>query len=111
MDTLSRVPLAVQELCVIEDILFLMMSADGKYFSFTQGYAAHSNKHTIYVDDGVDPSILNRVKPLLKMAYCGARLGDFIEHKNKITNGQVSQAFSDALDISLKVSEIRLVPQ
>lgn len=56
----------------------------------------------ISVDDSIDPSILNRIKPVLKAAYCASRLGDFITEKTRFNNGQVIQALCQSLDVVLK---------
>lgn len=56
----------------------------------------------IYVDDRIDPSILNRIKPVLKAAYCASRLTEFITEKTRFNNGQVIQALCQSLDIVLK---------
>lgn len=56
----------------------------------------------ISVDDSIDPSILNRIKPVLKAAYCASRLADFITEKTRFNNGQVVQALCQSLDVVLK---------
>lgn len=54
------------------------------------------------MDDSIDPSILNRIKPVLKAAYCASRLTDFITEKTRFNNGQVVQALCQSLDVVLK---------
>ena len=98
---LNRLPLAVQELCIIEDLLFLIMNLDGKYFSYHQG-ALHTSKNIMYVDEGVDSSILSRFKPVLKAAFCCSRLLEFVAEKTRMKTGLVLQAFANALDVLLK---------
>lgn len=56
----------------------------------------------IFVDDSIDPSILNRIKPVLKAAYCASRLADFITEKTRFNNGQLVQALCQSLDVILK---------
>ena len=78
------------------DILFyyylsLIIEFNGKYFSYNENTS--SIRHVIFVDDSIDPSILNRIKPVLKAAYCASRLADFITEKTRFNNGQVVQAF------------------
>jgi len=101
MAPLSKLPLAVQELCIIEDLLFLIMNLDGKYFSYHQG-TLHTTKNIIFVDEGVDPSILSRLNPVLKAAFCCSRLLEFVAEKTRMKAGLVLQAFADALDVLLK---------
>ena len=73
---------------------------NGKYFSYNENTS--SIRHVIFVDDSIDPSILNRIKPVLKAAYCASRLADFITEKTRFNNGQVVQALCQSLDVILK---------
>lgn len=45
---------------------------------------------------------MNRIKPVLKAAYCASRLTDFITEKTRFNNGQVVQALCQSLDVVLK---------
>jgi gamma-tubulin complex component 2 len=45
---------------------------------------------------------LNRIKPVLKAAYCASRLTEFITEKTRFNNGQVVQALCQSLDVVLK---------
>lgn len=97
---LARLPLSVQELCVMEDLLFLVLNLDGKYFSF---HHSQSNmKHVIFVDESVDASILTRLKPVLKAAYCASRLDEFIVNQSHLSSSSMMQALAAALDAPLK---------
>lgn len=45
---------------------------------------------------------MNRIKPVLKAAYCASRLTEFITEKTRFNNGQVIQALCQSLDVVLK---------
>ncbi len=92
--------MAVQELCVIEDLLFLVLNLDGKYFSFH--HTESGLKHVIFVDESIDASILTRLKPVLKAAYCASRLGEFIQNQTRIAASAMMQALASSLDGVLK---------
>lgn len=92
--------MAVQELCVIEDLLFLVLNLDGKFFSFHGGDSGL--KHVIFVDDSIDHSILTRLKPVLKAAYCASRLGEFIAIQSRIGASVMMQALASSLDSVMK---------
>lgn len=80
--------------------LFHFQNLNGKYFSYNENTS--SIRHLIFVDDSIDPSILNRIKPVLKAAYCASRLAEFITEKTRFNNGQVVQSLCQALDFVLK---------
>ncbi len=92
--------MAVQELCVIEDLLFLVLNLDGKHFSFH--HTESGLKHVIFVDESIDASILNRLKPVLKAAYCASRIGEFIQNQTRIGASVMMQSLASALDGVLK---------
>ena len=74
------------------------MNLDGKYFSINAG-----PQNTILVDDSVDASILNRIKPILRVSYCSHKILEFIAERTSMKYGQVSQAFACSLDNVMKV--------
>lgn len=94
--TLGSLPLPLQQVAVMEDLLHLMMGMDGRYLR-AEPLENHHGVRQFAVDKTLDISLfilVNRILPL-----CGhySVVSRFVEEKSKFIHGMVNQALCAAM--------------
>ncbi|OAE24597.1 hypothetical protein AXG93_1603s1080 [Marchantia polymorpha subsp. ruderalis] len=87
---------AVQELLVIDDLLYMMVGIEGNYIRVRRG-RLKENSLTISVDPNMDSSIQELAKRLLPLCENYLLVSQFAESRSHFRHGLVNHAFSAAL--------------
>ncbi|KAM5271869.1 gamma-tubulin complex component 2 [Ctenodactylus gundi] len=96
----GALPLASQELAVVEDLLYVLVGVDGRYIT-AQPLAGRQTR-TFLVDPNLDLSIRELVNRILPVAASYSTVTRFIEEKSSFEYGQVNHALAAAMRTLVK---------
>uniref|UniRef100_H3AUY2 Gamma-tubulin complex component n=1 Tax=Latimeria chalumnae TaxID=7897 RepID=H3AUY2_LATCH len=99
-DPLGTLPLAAQELAVVEDLLYVLVGVDGRYIT-AQPLVGRQNR-TFAVDPTLDMSIKELVNRILPVAASYSTVTRFTEEKSLFEYGQVNHALAAAMRTLMK---------
>ncbi|XP_028391404.1 gamma-tubulin complex component 2-like [Dendronephthya gigantea] len=93
----KTLPLKMQEIAVIEDLLFLMTGVEGKYIRLSSSSLQGLDPPEFIVDSTLDISLQELVQRILPICTHYSLLCRFIEDKSGFMSGLVNQAVSAAM--------------
>lgn len=82
-------PLPVQEIFVIEDLLFLLLGLSGRYICREK-----TESWNFLIDDSMSGTIVESILPVLKTSCCFDYLEDFVHRRCAYADGRVCQALT-----------------
>ncbi|KAJ6444496.1 spindle pole body component [Purpureocillium lavendulum] len=94
---LAELSLEVQEAAIVEDLLFVFMGFEGQYIRFAKGYNPHEERDRLSgpsfrIMPGLDPSLHDLTKSMLKMAAYYSALEAFVDVLSRREFGAVNHA-------------------
>lgn len=94
---LSELALDAQEAAIVEDMLFVLMGYEGQYIRFAKGYDPNEERDrltgpTFRILPGLDPSLHDLAKSMLKMATYYSALEAFVDVQSREEFGAVNHA-------------------
>lgn len=94
---LSDLALHVQEAAIVEDLLFVFMGYEGQYIRFAKGYNPDEERDrlsgpTFRIMPGLDPSLHDLTKSMLRMATYYSALEAFVHVQSREEFGAVNHA-------------------
>ncbi|XP_064418571.1 gamma-tubulin complex component 2 [Latimeria chalumnae] len=98
--SIGTLPLAAQELAVVEDLLYVLVGVDGRYIT-AQPLVGRQNR-TFAVDPTLDMSIKELVNRILPVAASYSTVTRFTEEKSLFEYGQVNHALAAAMRTLMK---------
>ncbi|KAJ4369645.1 gamma tubulin complex Spc97/GCP2 subunit Alp4 [Neocucurbitaria cava] len=104
---LAQLSLEAQEKAVLEDLLFVFMGFEGQYIRFSDTYNPHEEKERLVgpqfrILPGLDPSLRDLTKSMLKMATHYIAVDSCVEVLSKQEYGSVNHALCAAVRRLLK---------
>ncbi|KAI5813874.1 gamma-tubulin complex component protein [Pyronema omphalodes] len=92
----------MQEAAILEDLLFVLMGIEGQYIRYQEDYNPSDEKERLLgprfkIASGLDPSLRDLTKTLLKMATYYAAVDAFVEVQSREEFGVVNHALSAAI--------------
>lgn len=104
----------VQELMMIEDLLYVLMGIEGQYIRFARGIevdnpASQLRGTTFIVDNALDASLRELVLRVLPLATCYSSLAAFVDLESTLLHGTIMHALCAAIRDLLKDHEELLV--
>ena len=104
---LAQLSLGQQESAIIEDLLYVFMGFEGQYIRFSDGYNPHEEKERLvgpqfYILPGLDPSLRDLTKSMLKMATHYIAVETCVEVLSKEEYGAVNHSLCAAVRRLLK---------
>ncbi|CAB4000138.1 Gamma-tubulin complex component 2 [Paramuricea clavata] len=100
--SLSTLPLKMQEIAVIEDLLFMMTGVEGKYIRLSSSSIEGLDSPEFHVDPTLDTSLQELVQRILPICTHYSLLCRFIEDKSGFLSGLVNHAVSAAMRTIMK---------
>ncbi|XP_034426750.1 gamma-tubulin complex component 2 isoform X2 [Hippoglossus hippoglossus] len=97
---IGTLPMATQELALVEDLLFVLIGVDGRDIT-AQPVLGRQNRSFI-VDSTLDMSIKELVNRILPVASYYSTITRFIEEKSSFEYGQVNHALTAAMRTLMK---------
>ena len=94
--SLGTLPLDLQQLSAVEDLLYLMVGVEGRFIK-TESPANESAPRKFTIDKTLDPSLRNLVERVLPICSSYSAVVRFIEEKSTFYEGRVNQALSAAM--------------
>ena len=94
--SLGTLPLDLQQLSAVEDLLYLMVGVEGRFIK-TESLANESAPRKFTIDKALDPSLRNLVERVLPICSNYSAVVRFIEEKSTFYEGRVNQALSAAM--------------
>ncbi|KAH9541682.1 hypothetical protein CY35_14G078000 [Sphagnum magellanicum] len=88
---------SVQELLVIDDLLYAMVGIEGKYVRVRRGRFKDGNTFSFYMDPSMDASIHELAKRVLPLCENYIVVSQFTEARSHFKHGLVNHAFAAAL--------------
>lgn len=98
---IGTLPLKMQEILLIEDLLFLFMGVEGKYIVLKDEVDKKRAK-SFSIDDSLDPSLNEIVNRILPTCTNYSIVCKFVEEGSHFSNGLVSHALCSAMRSLLK---------
>ncbi|XP_046850541.1 gamma-tubulin complex component 2-like [Xenia sp. Carnegie-2017] len=95
-------PLKMQEIAVIEDLLFLMTGVEGKYIHLKSQSIEGLEPPEFSIDPTLDTSLQDLVQQILPLCSHYSLLCRFIEDKSGFLSGLVNHAVSAAMRVIMK---------
>ncbi|UNI21752.1 gamma tubulin complex Spc97/GCP2 subunit Alp4 [Purpureocillium takamizusanense] len=94
---LADMSLELQEAAIVEDLLFVFMGFEGQYIRFAKGYDPHEERDRLSgppfrIMPGLDPSLHDLTKSMLKMATYYSALEAFVDVLSRREFGAVNHA-------------------
>ncbi|KJZ79917.1 hypothetical protein HIM_00631 [Hirsutella minnesotensis 3608] len=94
---LNELSLEVQEAVIVEDLLFVLMGYEGQYIRYAKGYDPHEERDRLAgpafrILPGLDPSLHDLTKSMLKMATYYSALVAFGDVQSREDFGAVNHA-------------------
>lgn len=94
---LSELSLEVQEAAIVEDLLFVFMGYEGQYIRYAKGYNPSEERDrlsgpTFRILPGLDPSLQDLTRSMLKMATYYSALEAFVDVQSRDEFGVVNHA-------------------
>ncbi|KAH7420640.1 hypothetical protein KP509_13G015300 [Ceratopteris richardii] len=86
---------SVQELLLIDDLLYAMVGIEGKYISFQKG-KSKENTWNFQIDPSMDLSLQESAKRLLPLCECYSIVSQFTESRSHFEYGLVNHALAAA---------------
>ncbi|PNY27373.1 Spindle pole body component [Tolypocladium capitatum] len=104
---LSELSLEVQEAAMVEDLLFVFMGFEGQYIRYAKGYNPGEERDrlagpTFRILPGLDPSLHDLTKSMLKMATYYSALVAFVDVQSREEFGAVNHALCASIRKSLQ---------
>ena len=94
--SLGTLPMELQQLAVVEDLLYLMVGVEGRFIKI-QPSADEPAPRKFSVDKTLDLSLRNLVERILPICSSYSTVVKFIEEKSTFYEGRVNQALSAAM--------------
>lgn len=94
---LGELSLEIQEAAIVEDLLFVFMGYEGQYIRYAKGYNPSEERDrlsgpTFRILLGLDPSLHDLTKSMLKMATYYSALAAFVDVQSREEFGAVNHA-------------------
>ncbi|ODQ51604.1 hypothetical protein SAICODRAFT_59768 [Saitoella complicata NRRL Y-17804] len=107
IDSLSSLPLDLQEASIIEDLLYVFMGHEGNYIHYAGTYDPKSEQDTLkgpqwVIADGLDPSLRDLCMGLCRMSTWYVSVSAFVEIHSRAEFGVVNHALCAAIRKLLK---------
>ncbi|KAL9488448.1 hypothetical protein ACSS6W_000725 [Trichoderma asperelloides] len=94
---LNELTLEAQEAAIVEDLLYVFMGYEGQYIRYARGYTPHEERDRLSgppfrILPGLDPSLHDLTKSMLKMATYYSALEAFVDVQSREEFGAVNHA-------------------
>ncbi|EDV26389.1 uncharacterized protein TRIADDRAFT_23299 [Trichoplax adhaerens] len=99
--SIGTLPLPLQELAILEDLLYLLKGVEGKYILVKQG-RDRSGVRSFIIDKTLDPSLMELINRILPMCSYYSIICQFLEEKCFFEYGLVNQALTAAIHELMK---------
>ena len=93
---LGSLPVAAQEVAIVQDLLFLLVGVEGKYIS-VKPLKDKMEARSFSLDKSLDPSLQSLVMRILPHCSNFSIVSQFMDEYSKLEHGMVSQALCAAM--------------